>query len=86
MITLNQLGASRNGGVYEGEELMDEVAKEKMRDLIEKFLPNKDGGNDIVPKSKKSFKDMIEDALLKYSKDKDTEIYKYLVKVKNNLQ
>lgn len=80
-------GTAYSHGMHISEDEISEakISEAKMTDLIEKFLHGKDSGKDLVPKTKKSFKDMIEDALTKYSDDKDTEIYKYLIKVKENL-
>lgn len=78
---------AREGEENDGEviEELDEAAIE-MKKMVEDILSKKrTKSNDLVPKTKKSFKELISTALEDYSEEKDTEIYQFLNNLKENL-
>jgi len=95
---LNRYGSTQySRGVYVREEdeviEIDEVAKAKIEKMVEDILNKRNEPTDIVNKTKKSndvlhkktFKELVNDALKKYDDESDTEIYRFLIKLKNNL-
>ena len=77
-------GVRRSGsGIYEDEEVVE--ARIKMDKMLEDVFTKKGKDNDIVTKEKKNIKTKIINALEKCKGDEDTEIFKELTKIKDEL-
>jgi len=78
-------GEEKEGEVIEEEGDDVDESKIKMEKVLEDIFTKKNKGNDIVSKERKTIKDKIIDVLEKYKSEEDSDIYKELTKIKDNL-